>query len=55
MAINLLALSDIKDVMNQITSQIKPVDNVKEKAKTAVCLFQTMAEMRNIKLELRKK
>lgn len=54
-AVNLLELRDIKDVMKQITDEIKANDPIKEKAGIAVRLFQTMADKRNIMLKLNKK
>lgn len=55
LAINLLELQDIKDVMGQIEAEVKPDFTLKERAATAVRLFQVIAEKRNITLKLRKK
>jgi len=52
-AVNLLELEDIKNVMKQIEEETKSKEiNIKEKSKTAASLFETMAEKRNITLEL---
>ena len=52
-AVNLLELKDIKNVMKQIEKETKLKEiNIKEKAKIAVNLFETMAKKQNIKLEL---
>jgi len=55
LAINLLELRDIKDVMKQIEAEINLDNPLKERAVTAVRLFQAMAKKRNITLKLRKK
>lgn len=55
LAINLLELQDSKDVIEQIIKDTKPEQTIKEKAKIAVQLFNTMAKKRNILLKLRKK
>ncbi len=54
-AVNLLELHDVKHVMEQISSQMKPEQSAKDKATMAVQLFQSMAEQRNFTLKLRKK
>ena len=54
-AVNLLELQDIRNVMLQIENDVNPDDPVKEKSKTAVFLFQAVADERNISLKLRKK
>lgn len=54
-AVNLLELQDVKTVMERIEDQIPSEMLLKEKAKSAVQLFQEMADMRNIVLKLRKK
>ena len=54
-AVNLLDLQDLKSVMEQTKDEIKPDDTLKEKSTTAVRLLQTMAEKRDISLQLRKK
>jgi len=55
LAVNLLELQDVRHVMEQILSQTQPEQSVKDKAITAVQLFQSMAEQRNFTLKLRKK
>ena len=55
LAVNLLALRDVKYVLEQLLSQINPDRPIKEKAQAAVGLFQDMAEKRDIMLKLRKK
>lgn len=55
LAVNLLELQDVRHVMEQISSQTQPEQSVKDKATTAVRLFQSMAEQRNFTLKLRKK
>ena len=54
-AVNLLDLQDLKRVMEQIKDEIRPDEPLKEKSGAAVRLLQTMAEKRDISLELRKK
>lgn len=54
-AVNLLELQDVRYIIEQISSQTQPKQSVKDKATTAVKLFQTMAEQRNLTLKLRKK
>jgi hypothetical protein len=54
-AVNLLELSDVRSAMKQIKIEADPEDPAKGKSKTAVCLFQNMADNRNISLKLRKK
>ena len=54
-AVNLLDLQDLKSVIEQTEDEMKPDDTLKEKSTTAVRLFQTMAEKRDILLQLRKK
>ena len=54
LALNLLELSDIKAIMEQIEDKTNPDDPVKEKAKAAMQLFQTIANKQNILLKLRK-
>ncbi|MCK5129662.1 MAG: DUF3795 domain-containing protein [Clostridiales bacterium] len=53
-AINLLELTDVKEVMAHITEAIKPDSTLKEKSLSAVTLFKNMAEKRNITLKLNK-
>lgn len=53
-AVNLLELSDLKAVLQQMESD-KEVENLKEKASRAVNLFQAMAEQKKITLKLRRK
>ena len=55
-AVNLLELKDVQFVVEKILAEIKS-DNltIKEKAKIAVSVFQTMAEKRKIVLKLNKK
>ena len=55
LAVNLLELQDVRYVMEQISSQTQPEQSVKGKTTTAVQLFQSMAEQRNLTLKLRKK
>lgn len=55
LGVNLLELQDVRHVMEQIACETQPDQSVKEKAATAVRLFQSMAEQRNISLKLRKK
>lgn len=54
LAVNLLELTDVKEVMAQIEEAAKPDSTIKEKASVAVTLFKTMAEKRNITLKLNK-
>jgi hypothetical protein len=54
-AVNLLALHDVKDVMEQIKGETKSDDSIKEKSAIAVCLLQAMADKRNIMLKLKKR
>lgn len=55
LAVNLLELQDVRHVMKQILNQTQPEQSVKDKATTAVQLFQSMAKQRNLTLKLRKK
>lgn len=54
-AVNLLDLQDLKIVMEQIKNEIEPDTTLKEKSAAVVRLLQTMAEKRNITLQLRRK
>jgi len=54
-AVNLLELEDLKKIMQHIESDINPDDPIKEKAKAATRLFQTVADEQNIAIKLRKK
>ena len=54
LAVNLLELSDIKAVMEQIENETTSDDPIKEKAKTAARLLQTVADEQGISLKLRK-
>jgi len=55
-AVNLLALRDVKAVMAEIEVETKPDDRtLKEKAALAASAFQAMADERNIVLKLNKK
>lgn len=54
-AVNLLELQDVKYVMEQIEAETKTEMATKEKAGTAVHLFQAMADKHNITLKLCKK
>lgn len=54
LAVNLMELSDIKTVLQQMESD-KEVESLKEKAARAVNLFQAMAEQKKITLKLRRK
>lgn len=51
-AVNLLELTDVKEVMAQLEQEIEPDFSIKEKALTAVSLFNNMAEKRNVILKL---
>ena len=53
-AVNLLNLQDLMCVMEQTKDEIQPDATIKEKSTTAVRLLQTMAEKRDISLQLRK-
>lgn len=55
LAVNLLDLSDVKSVMEQIQLQTSPEQSLKERAAVAVRRFHDMAEQRGISLQLRKK
>ena len=55
LAVNLLEIQDVRHVMEQISNQTQIGHSVKDKATTAVQLFQRMAEQRNLALKLRKK
>ena len=48
LAVNLLELSDIKIVVDQLESEIKPEMPIKEKAAAVVRLFEKMAAQRGI-------
>jgi len=54
-AVNLLDLQDLKNVMQQIEAEIRHGDTLKEKSGTAARLLKTMAEKRDVSLQLRKK
>jgi len=54
LAVNLLALDDIKVVMAQVNGELETETSIKEKAKTVVRLLEEMAEQRRISLKLRK-
>jgi hypothetical protein len=54
LAVNLLELQDIESIIEQIGKKIEPLTTLREKAKTVVSLFQTMADDRGIILKLRK-
>ena len=54
-AVNLFDLHDTEYVMAQIMDKTGQDDSKKEKAATAVRIFQVMAEKRNVLLQLRKK
>lgn len=54
-AVNLLELKDIEYVIEKIMNATSPDASQKEKSQNSVHLFQTMAEKRNIVLQLRKK
>jgi len=54
-AVNLLELTDVKNVLQQIKNETKSDDlTIKEKSSIAVKLFETIAKERNILLKLRK-
>jgi hypothetical protein len=55
LAVNLLELSDIREVMMQLDAETKPDSASKEKAAIAVLLLRKMADRQKIALELRKK
>lgn len=55
LAVNLLALADVKKVAEQLELEVRPEQPVQARAATAACLFQAMAEQRGIVLKLRKK
>ena len=55
LAVNLLALTDVQTVMERLDMEASPTSPIKEKAKTAVRLFQALADERDITLKLRKK
>lgn len=55
LAVNLLELQDVQSVMEQIELETNPEQPIKERAASAVLLFQKMAESRGIVLKLRKK
>ena len=55
LAVSLLELQDVKNVIEQITTEIPSDTPQKEKSSSAVRVFQTMAEKRNTILKLRKK
>jgi len=54
LSVNLLELSDIKDVMEKIDNKANKNMSVKEKAKIVVDLFNGKAEEKGITLKLRK-
>lgn len=54
LAVNLLELSDLKMVLQQMESD-EEVESLKEKAARVVSLFQAMAEQKKITLKLRRK
>ena len=53
-AVNLLALKDIKTIMEKIDNEIDPDATLKNKAGSVVRLFEEMAAQRDISLKLRK-
>ena len=53
-AVNLLDLADINTIMAQLKSVMTPETAIKEKAVTAVRLFQALADKKGIELKLRK-
>ena len=55
LAVNLLEIQDVRHVMEQILSRTQTNQPLKDKAATAAQLFQSMAEQRDLTLELRKK
>jgi len=54
-AVNLFELEDLKKIMRRIESVINPDDPMKDRAKTVVGLFRTVADEQNIAIKLRKK
>ena len=54
LAVNLLDLTDVNSIMEQLESEVTPEATTKEKAVTAVRLFQTAADEKSIVLKLRK-
>jgi len=55
LAVNLLALQDIKTVMGQIEREIESKSPLKERAVAAVRLFEGMAGQRGVSLKMRRK
>ena len=53
--VNLLDLSDINLIMEELGNEVEPQAPLKEKAATAVRLFQAEADKKGIVLKLRKK
>jgi len=53
LAVNLLDLGDISSVMEQLQSEVKPQDSIKQKSITATGLLNTMAEEKGISLKMR--
>lgn len=54
LAVNLLAIEDLKQVVNQLALEVKADMTLKEKAALGASLLQAMAEKQNIVLKLRK-
>ena len=54
LAVNLMDLSDVKAVMEQIEKELNLACPIKEKAKAVSRLFQVACDERNISLKLRK-
>jgi hypothetical protein len=54
LAVNLLDLQDIQTVLDKLDDEIQPEMPIKQKAATAVQLFNNMAEKRAISLKMRK-
>lgn len=55
LAVNLLALEDVKTVMERIESEVDAAAPAKQKAALAVGLFNEMARQQSIELKLNKK
>lgn len=55
LAVNLLALADVREVVTRLDTETEPSASAKEKALAAVDLLESAAEKCDIKLKLRKK
>jgi len=54
LTVNLLELEDVYAVMEQITNEVDLSDTIKEKASTAVAMFNAKAAEKGISLKMRK-